>query len=560
MKKFQNFPLYFFLVNLITLLIFLTLFNFKYPIRYTNMGGDNIWQSASTVKYVNIWLEEGAAKMHFTACENYRSIEFQSFNDRVPFISYPSGHIVLVWLCAKLAGKSMINISFVKHLQTVLFAIESLLFSSFIFILLWKHKIGSLLSDAIISVSTVVLWMLLPVNAWYLPNVFFTDQSVIFYVMIFLLLELLLYTPQLKNHKYATIVLHILHFVTIYAGILTDYYFWILAFFVFLMRIIGVALNKNKIKTIISTGLSYAVPVVVAILTFFVQLQFVDGWLDTLIYKLKFRTGGDDSFSAIVARLIENYTSAFTQEQRSFMFYLSLFQVVSLIIAFLTLKKGSRLKTIFTNTDISLIVAAYISVAFQIILLKNHSAVHEFSMMKAGWCVAMTAPIAAISYVRAINMGHESNGSTYFLGHKIAPLIPAFGISFFIIILITGVPTSTSKYIASRDGEADYTLDEFLYRNTDYNDVCFSFTNEVHYEPPMDLTISHERVYLISTIDEVNTRFPDLSDEAVKLLLVDENAMDQNPELKETAMEIIKRSKIRAMDKGYILYELPEDL
>lgn len=557
MKKIQSTPASFILVNLLTLLIFLAIFNYKYPIRYNNMGGDNIWQSASTVKYVNIWLEEGAAKMHFTACENYRSIEFQSFNDRIPFISYPSGHIVLVWLCAKLFGRSYINISFVKHLQMLLFAIESLLFSSFIFVLLWKHKIGSAISRMVIAVSTVALWMLLPVNAWYLPNVFFTDQSVLLYVMLFLLIEELLYIPDLKTHKYQYIFVRVLHFLTIYLGILTDYYFWILAFFVFVMRIVGLILQKENIKEILKSGLSYAVPVVLAVITFLIQLSFVDGWLDTLIYKLKFRTGGDDSLSAIISRLIENFSSAFTQEQRSFMFYLFLFQFVTLVIAFLTLKKGERIETLFTNTDISLIVANYIAVAFQIIMLKNHSAVHEFSMMKAGWCVAMAAPIAAIAYTRAIGFGKTNDDGTYFLGRRVAPLIPAFAICLFIMILITGVPTSTSKYIVSRDGDADYTLEEFLYRNTDYNDVCFSFTNEIHYEPPMDLTISHERVYLVDNAEEIDTKFPNLSSDAVKLLLIDTAALDQNPELKDKVLSLTSNSKIRAMQDNYILYELP---
>ncbi|WP_026498423.1 hypothetical protein [Butyrivibrio sp. WCD2001] len=557
MSKFQNTFFGFFLVNLFTLLIFLAVFNFKYPIRYENMGGDNIWQSASTVKYVNIWLEEGAAKMHFTACENYRSIEFQSFNDRVPFISYPSGHIVLVWLCAVLSGRSFINISFVKHLQMILFAIESLLFSSFIFVLFWKHRIGSNLSRILISVSTVALWMLLPVNAWYLPNVFFTDQSVLLYVMLFLFLEELLYMPELRAKKPLMIFIRVFHFVTIYLGILTDYYFWILAFFVFVMRIIGLILDKKSLRDTVICGLSYAVPVVLALITFLVQLSFVDGWLDTLKYKLKFRTGGDDSLSVIVSRLIENFTSAFTQEQRSFMFYLFLFQFVTVVIAFLTLKKGARIKALFTNTDISLVIASYIAVAFQILLLKNHSAVHEFSMMKAGWCVAMTAPIAAVAYERAVTAGKDAEGGTFFLGRRIAPLIPAFAIALFIMILITGVPTSTSKYIVSRDGDADYTLDEFLYRNTDYNDVCFSFTNEIHYEPPMDLTISHERVYLVDSADEIDTKFPDLDSNAVKLLLIDTAAMDKNPELKDIVMPLIRESKIRAKQDNYVLYELP---
>ena len=73
----------------------------------------------------------------------------------------------------------------------------------------------------------------------------------------------------------------------------------------------------------------------------------------------------------------------------------------------------------------------------------------------------------------------------------------------------------------------------------------------------MDLTISPERVYLVDDVSEIDTKFPNLSSDAIKLLLIDKAALDQNQELKDKIMPLINQSKIRAVQDDYILYELP---
>ena len=54
-KGIDLFPL---IEGILILALFFAVFHFKDPIRYDNMGGDNIWQSASTIKYTNEWLSE----------------------------------------------------------------------------------------------------------------------------------------------------------------------------------------------------------------------------------------------------------------------------------------------------------------------------------------------------------------------------------------------------------------------------------------------------------------------------------------------------------------------
>ncbi|MBQ3790732.1 MAG: hypothetical protein II800_07350, partial [Lachnospiraceae bacterium] len=323
--KFQGKQWSYLLIEVILILgLFFAVFHFKYPIRYDNMGGDNIWQSASTIKYTNEWLSEGPGKLHFTAYENFDSVEFATLSERVPFISYPYAHTVLVYLAAKLCGRQEIDISFVKHLQMILFAVETLLFAGYLRLLLARFGRTGPGGRMLITVSSTVLWILLPVNAWYLPNVFFTDQTVLLFVMALLYLEELLNgerrsdartgetrssdRPGSAGQRSFHAFLGALRILVIFCGILTDYYFWILAFFIFAARMINSLAHRDGIRAVLRTALSYGIPVIAALAVWLKQLSYTEGWLNLLLYKFRFRTGGYEG--GVYDRLIENFSSS----------------------------------------------------------------------------------------------------------------------------------------------------------------------------------------------------------------------------------------------------------
>jgi hypothetical protein len=57
----------------------------------------HIWLSASTVKFVNNWLQEWPLKLHFIMYEYPDSIEFNSLAERGAYISYPPGAMVPIY-------------------------------------------------------------------------------------------------------------------------------------------------------------------------------------------------------------------------------------------------------------------------------------------------------------------------------------------------------------------------------------------------------------------------------------------------------------------------------
>lgn len=101
--------------------------------------------------------------------------------------------------------------------------------------------------------------MYLPGNAWYLANVLYADQMVIFFVMLFILLEYVI--DVLSNNK-LKFFMRIFKFFIIYFGILTDYYFWIFVFLAFLLKAIKNILCKERTWPLVVSLAEYVCPVI----------------------------------------------------------------------------------------------------------------------------------------------------------------------------------------------------------------------------------------------------------------------------------------------------------
>ena len=102
--------------------------------RYTNnLGGEHSWLSGSTIKFVNNWLDEGAANLNFTNYDSPSSIEFNGLGDRSPYLSYPTGETFFVYITARVLGREQISISFLHIFQSIMFAIEAILLAIFVY-------------------------------------------------------------------------------------------------------------------------------------------------------------------------------------------------------------------------------------------------------------------------------------------------------------------------------------------------------------------------------------------------------------------------------------------
>ena len=119
----------------------------------------------------------------------------------------------------------------------------------------------------------------MPGNAWYLANVLFADQLIILYILLFILLE---YINDTSDNISTNKVVRILKVGIIYFGIMTDYYFWIFIFLIFLFKIGRFIVQRKKIKQMVRGTFEYAIPVIMGVATFIWQISYTEGGIDIL--------------------------------------------------------------------------------------------------------------------------------------------------------------------------------------------------------------------------------------------------------------------------------------
>lgn len=523
--------------------------------RYTdNMGGTHSWLSGSTIKFVNYWLEDGAKNLKFTNYESPASIEFNELDDRTPYLSYPSGETFFVFIFAKILGRSQISVSFLHKFQMIMFVIEALLLAGFVYYFLSRTiKLKKELGKIVISVLTAMLWVLLPTCSYYLLNVYYSDQCVILWVMAIILVEYLYRTSEKKKNT----ILKVIRSIIVFSGLLIDYYFWILTFFLFVAEIWNVCLTKRKgerKKEIISILLWFGIPAILAVLLFYIQLIQTNDWFKIMTGKFAMRVVGreNDTLDWELATIGKNFANAFSLDAVMINYLLWIFAGIAIIsLVLMTSKK--KFKSLVTNPGISIVFFSIVAIVVQIYFLKQHSAIHEFSMIKVGWAVAIL-PIL-ISLVITYAFGGAPNTSFHFFNKKIGAFSSVYAISFLMVCAVVGAPFSAIKFVNDRVEIVKYDFEEMVDENTDYNDVLFSFSKEIVMNPPQSLAISNKRIYKIKEVKDIEEKFPDLSSEAVKVLVVEKTA-ELDKEKKAQQDCLVKNADVRIETGSYYLYDL----
>ncbi len=533
-----------FTVMIMIFISFVVIFVCIYPVDFDNMGGMHSWLSAATIKYVNQWLEEGALHNHFTCYESFPSVEFQSYDARTPYISYPTGSTFLVFAAAKILGKVHIGISFLKKYQLLLYLAEALFFSVFLYCWLTDFEVKERVKAAVVYV-TVLSWILLPVNVWYLANVYFADQAVIFFVMLFLLCE---YISHRRISDRQRKIANGWKILVIYCGSMTDYYFWILVFLAFICHLFRQILLKHDLGMIVKSALLYICPVVLAIGTFVWQISYTNDWLNILKHKFLSRTGDMDH---VWKTIFDNFCSTMADNKMERGIAILGIEIFILILLVFYFHKMGKWKELFIKNEYSIVMIGLAAPFLQIIVLKQHSAIHEFSMIKMGWVLVMSVLILALLAFTWMRR------SEIYFGKKKTDLfgccyVPAFLVMF----ALTGGPFAVSDSLMLRDAKVSYDLEKILYESAKYNDVFFSFTYSIPINPPQQLAVSQKQVYLIADIKDIAVQFPDLPEEANKMLIVEKNA-EKDVSVLESEATLLKDSSILYEDEGYMIAQFP---
>lgn len=554
--------------------LFIGVFRISYPVDYDNLGGTHSWLSATTLTFVNNWLDEGPQALHFTNYNGRYSVEYRDLADRDAYVSYPTGTTLFVYTAAKLTGKEHIDISFLKHFQMVWYLVEAILLAWFAMLLTAGSGYRSASGKVVIGFMTGAIWILMPVNVWYLSNVYFADQCVILWVMLFLPIEYMIRVKEkggwingeaihalsrAENRKRlrdgrAPLLLYVLRFIIIYTGMLIDYYFWLLVFMAFFTEFIGDLLNKRGLGRTVSRSMGYVIPVVAALLTFRWQVSGVENWRQMLYDRFVFRTTDDIAGLEEVRGFFRSAFTADSEEMMQWMIYYNL-AILVLSIVYLIFHRGPG--RLFKSSQCSILVTAFGAIVFHVLLLKQHSGVHEFSQIKISWWIAMMPVVAAILVLKILAPENWKTGVSR--NPTLSWLMLLFMLTFSATLYITQIPSVDRAYYQFRNQQESYPIEEAIRDYTGYRDVCFSFTYEIPQTPPQKLAVAGKKVYHIDNLDEISDMFPDLWMDNGRLLMVMEKSGDElTPEQNEVLYAIFDPEAVVAENSSCIIFEIPD--
>jgi hypothetical protein len=521
--------------------------------------GTHIWLSASTVKFVNNWLKEGPFNLHFLMLEYPDSIEFNNLSEREVYISYPPGAVIPPYILAKLLHKPEIQIGFIKQFLKIKFLLDVLLvcfifYSVFRRILRRKNRKATATTAVILSIC----WMLMPINLYYLRNVYFSDQCVISVVLLFFLLEIYdsYFSAKTIKSPLRCVYFVFKFFISLF-GVLTDYYFLFVLFISWLVKIVPLFKAKYLLKNIISSSLVYVLPVLLGIGLFISQIMAVPNSKSIVINKMKYRMFSDSEWHggnkiiAIAKSLAENY-------------YFGTMFVIAFIFMLVFLFAKNRNNKTFTEKyrplfDFALIL--YIPPVLQVLVLQQHSAVHEFSLLKFSFPIIASVVWLVVLYLELKGMENArfviqiENDKRL---HKIK-ITAVYLLSIAGSVLLCSIPAVYADYYyEARKGEpVSYERENLIRANDDFNDVYFSFTESIEANPPQFLAVSRKLIHKIDNLANIGEMFPHLKPSARILLVVNKNNRDKPKNILENEQNAVKDGVLFVSSQNYDIYEIP---
>ena len=563
-------------VSGIILIIFVFTINFIHKADYLNLTITHSWLSASTIKFTNNWLKDGVFADKFSMLEKPFSIESQTIESRRAYVSYPIGTIMVTYGVAKMVGKDQIDIRFIKELNIIFYALDALLIGLIVYLILrYILKIETRKGKIFISILLSSLWILFPNNIYYLKNVFFADQLILFFTCLLLLLEILRNYVGIANSLRKNII-NILLFLIILLGVLIDYYFWVQVFILCAINFIDSLLQRKGFISSIKKMSIYVIPAILAVGLFLLQLTQISDSL-TLLKSTMFRRMGQTG-AALPTYLGNSYIEAIFNHMYQVFGYIGfttllVFTVGSLLLlCYLKIVKKKEMQLSkeicsFLKISLFIILSAYI----QLFSLLNHSAIHEFSILKLN--LLFVFGLLLFSYVIFILRGKSPNLALeiiFKIGNfskkivmnsyvVLVTILAVFFVSF--NIYPKGIYSYWKNIESYNKRRMIYPLCEMallIKEINDYENVFFSCTESIPINPPQSLAIAKKMVYKVNKLDDIKHIFPDLDNNAVLMFVINKNNIKKSNDILQEEQYVIKNFKLIKERNGYEIYSLNE--
>ncbi len=502
----------------LSILVFSVFFPNTVRTDFNSMDNYLEWVTSASLRIVNNWLTVGIFKDKFIMYEDFPSIEFEKYYGRNAYVSYPPGALVPLYFSAKLLGKKEISIGFVKKFVQAEYCAAALFLGWLFYAALITLEVRSKGFLIIAPFLLSSLWVALPFNVYYMKNVYFADEAVILLSIMYFLLEILLYNKALKKYEKP---LQASSAIVLFAGLLTDYYFACIALVTFLYRISYTFQShpeKSLLQKIFSNTWMMILAVFSVTMLFISQVLAVPNGLELFILTFLIRTGSGAEHGGLGVLALHHFRVGFTAIFLPVLVCVTLF---CLFFPFLRNKFDRPKQLLFSWLSI-----ITLSSVLHTLILREHSIVHEFSMLK--YNLVFVFIVFSLSYL------------LYSYNSPVVLLIKKYRLALFVLMAFLAIPLFLNlidynrTFYQRRTWKEDHSLAQFIRNNTSYYDVVYSPDYEIYLYPPQDLTISRKRVYKISRPDVIPLN--ELPDRAIINILISEETLEKGDwrKLKET--------------------------
>lgn len=242
------------------------------------------WMTGGSTQMARNWYREGAWAMRFAMYWEPASIEQPYLGKRTPYVSYPPGAILPLYVAALLLGREptpglAMSLSLALHCATAL---------------LLAGATALLLRGAAFSRGTTLVSALIPFLLYvYLPIAYhehamsyFADAAALPLYALFVFLEIAL--EQTSNVRVRRCIAVLQASVGL-IGVLTDWLFVFLAFCVWLGRAARGRLGRG-VRRKVGNTLLFGTPFVAGVTLFVAQVAYL-GNMDTLLERFLMRSG-----------------------------------------------------------------------------------------------------------------------------------------------------------------------------------------------------------------------------------------------------------------------------
>lgn len=305
-----------------------------------------------------------------------------------------------------------------------------------------------------------------------------------------------------------------------------------------------------QMKYQIREVLWYVCPSVLALGTFIWQISYTDRWFQILISRFVIRTAGDVGGHAFL-KYFENFYETLADGSAARGIVLILLEMVIFLLLVRYVGKHGGLRSVILKKEYAIFAIGVLSPLIQIFVLKNHSIMHEFSMIKIGWILTLSILAMAVLIKKMTDQSQM-----IIRGKKINDYVWTFTVSYVLFLCITGVPFSAENFLDTRDLQVSYPLEQILYEKARYEEVYFSFTCEIATYPPQRLAVAEKQVHRVDSVEEINSMFCNLPDEAERMLVIEKDAAGKDNSISETEKLLTAENEIVYEDDRYCILRL----